>query len=75
MLQEMTQPTMIEQMIQSVGPAALAVAIMWRWLQDTRERRDHWQQAYTEIVAQMRQEAVEDRKAYEQLVEYITNRS
>ena len=75
MLQKMTHPTMIEQMIQSIGPAALAVGIMWRWLQDTRERRDHWQQAYTEVVAQMRQEAVEDRKAYEQLVAQISDRS
>lgn len=75
MLQKMTHAPMIEQMIQSIGPAALAVAIMWRWLQDTRDRRDHWQQAYTKVVAQMREEAVEDRKAYEQLVEQISHRS
>lgn len=66
---------MIEQMIQSLGPAALAVGIMWRWLQDTRARRDHWQQAYTEMVQQMREEAARDREAYESLVEQQTQGS
>ena len=59
---------MVETLIQSLGPAALAVGVMWRWLQETRERADHWRELYQEMVREMQQEAAKDRQAYEQIL-------
>jgi len=67
-LQKTTRRPMVEQLIQSIGPAALAVAIIWRWLQATREEKDLWQTRYIELVTKMREEAMADRQAYEQMI-------
>jgi len=64
----MTRRPMVEQLIQSIGPAALAVAIIWRWLQATRAEKDLWQDRYVDLVTTMREEAMADRQAYEQMI-------
>ena len=59
---------MIETLIQSVGPAALAVGVMWRWLRETRERATYWRDKYESLTDRIQTEAAKDREAYEEIL-------